>query len=118
MRQNTINGMVEDEPRQYLMMELTQSLGKSRTQVFWEVQSWDIRIKVEVLCSPEPQSQDILAPDQLCRPRLLMHAGHLLLEEDSTSWREEHHLSKWRKFGISSSHPLLLESIVSAWCVI
>lgn len=59
-----------------------------------------------------PRAADILAPDQLCQQRLLMGARRWLLEENSASWREGHHLSKWHKFGINSSHPLLLESVV------
>lgn len=93
------------------MMELTQSLGKSRknpsilgsTELGCKDQSWGAVL---------PRATDTLAPDQLCWQRLLMAAQCLLLEEGSTSWTEGHHLSEWPKFGISSSCPLLLESMV------
>lgn len=116
VRKNTIKGMVEEEP-----IAIPDDGADTKP---WEEQNPSVLGSAELGCKDQswgavfPRAPGILAPDQLCQQRLLMQARHLLLEEDSTYWREGHHLSEWCKSGTSSSHPLLLESIVSAWCVI
>lgn len=109
LRQNTVNDVLEEEP--------TAIPDDGADTKPWEEQNPSILGSAELGCKDQswgavfPRATDTLAPDQLCWQRLLMAAQCLLLEEGSTSWTEGHHLSEWPKFGIRSSHPLLLKRI-------
>lgn len=78
VRQNTINGMVEEEP--------TAIPDDGADTKPWEEQNPSILGSAELGCKDQsggavvPRTTDILAPDQLCRQRLLMQARCSLLE--------------------------------------